>query len=255
MFVVIPWFRGGPSDTWLRYTHLGDGGAEVMKTLLTDPVGSLRTSLEIESVRKGVFLIKLMLPLAFTPLLRPGMLVIILPTLLISLLSNTISQSSIYFHYLAPSIPFLFLASILGVRDLLRDRGIWSLLLRRLRLSNHGWRGGRIGLWFAALVLLFAIIGNLLDCPFAKEVAEPYYPVRGLERRDDEVYREFLTVSGSIPTTSSLVTMNHLGAHFSHRQQLYMLRDWTRWENRSCEYILAQVDELDVLTPFWSTVT
>ena len=90
-----------------------------------------------------------------------------LPALAYNLLSETPSQSSIYFQYLAPVVPFIFIAAVQGAQRL------------------QGWLGRErartaVTLWLA----LGTLLAWVLDNPFTTVIDEPYYPVYGLRDVD-----------------------------------------------------------------------
>ena len=114
VFVIIPAFRGTASDTLSRYGWLGTSALDMLRTLLTRPGFVLRHQF-VDAPFRGQFLLRLFLPLAFLPLLSPAVLAIGLPSLVYNLLSAAPPQSSIYFQYTSPTIPFLFCAAVEGL--------------------------------------------------------------------------------------------------------------------------------------------
>jgi len=245
MLYLIPYFRGGASGSLERYSYLEGSPKDILENLLLNPVGTLWQSLNMHPTRKVWYLVQLLLPLSFTPLLKPGLLVIILPALVLSLLSNMIEQSSIYFQYVAPMIPFLFIAGIFGVRDLFDDRGIWAFLMRHSQAKINNWASDKQRLFLALLILATTVMGILLDNPILKTIDRPYYRVRGIEQRAEEVYQEFEKVSKMVAPAGSLSVMNHLGPHFSHREKLQMLPGG---EQKGIEQMLIQFDEIEELS-------
>jgi uncharacterized membrane protein len=108
-----------------RYGTLGDTPGEVIRTLISHPARAIEV---VATRRKGLFLGQLLLPLAGLPLLGFPTILLTVPTLIYSLLSDYEFQTSIRYHYTAPLIPFLLLAVVVGLRAL-RARG---LLLARI---------------------------------------------------------------------------------------------------------------------------
>ena len=108
LLVVIPAFRSGPSDTLTRYSWLLAGPADVLgnpgrivQHLLADP-------------RRLWMLVKFLLPVGFTSLFSPAILVS-LPAVAVNWLAGNLYQSSIYFHYAATTIPVVFAAAVYGI--------------------------------------------------------------------------------------------------------------------------------------------
>ena len=71
------------------------------------------------------YLADLILPLLGLPLLAPLAALTAAPELLLNLLSDTRTQTSIHFHYTAGALPGLFTAAVLGAARL-RRRFSWS---------------------------------------------------------------------------------------------------------------------------------
>ena len=115
----MPAFSGGGGDIgflW-RYRALGDTPGEIVRTVFTRPatVAGL-----VASAPKLTFIWQLLAPLGGLPLLGWPAAFLILPPLAYLLLSDYAFQATIWYHYTAPLIPFLFLATgwptVLGVR-------------------------------------------------------------------------------------------------------------------------------------------
>ncbi|MBM4086282.1 MAG: DUF2079 domain-containing protein, partial [Planctomycetes bacterium] len=248
LFVVIPHFRGVASDTLDRYSRLGE---------LMNPLAFAQEIL-IEHPRKLAFVLKVFLPLGFLSLLAPCALIPVLPVLGYNLLSDNPSQSSIYFHYLAPAIPFVFLSAILGAERVQRN---WERAFQWLgvapdlksqipdlrpepgasaksagsgqsavptpqppiqnpksKIQNHA----------AALYLfIFAALALRLDCPLTKKISFPYHEVYALERRPNAP--EFREAAKLIPREASLATTMPFAPHLSHRRNLRLIWPVKNW--------------------------
>lgn len=112
-FVVIPRYTlGGQSQFVSRYTDvLGPGGL----TLTNAPalvVATARALLDWETAR---YVVGLLWPLGFIPLLGWPALLPALPSLAINLLSNNPTQHVLGRHYVAPIVPVLFIAAARGL--------------------------------------------------------------------------------------------------------------------------------------------
>lgn len=122
---VLPAFRGGPLPFADRYSQFSGGLGEILEHARQDPDWLLAACW---NAAKGRYLFDLLRPLGFLPLLAPLECLPALPTLARNLLSNHEPQFSIYFHYPAPMIPFLFAATIAGLartRDGIRRLAPW----------------------------------------------------------------------------------------------------------------------------------
>ena len=110
--VLMPYFRGEPYPHLIkRYAHLGDSVPDVLLTLVARPWRWLPVVLE---PAKLVYLVAMLAPLAFLPLLAPAALAGALPGLAVNLLSF----DRVLFHhrtqYQAFVLPFLVLAAVDG---------------------------------------------------------------------------------------------------------------------------------------------
>ena len=117
VFAIIPALAGGKGFLWaINYAWLGADAREIVTTIVTRPLYTARGVLTLE---KGRYLAQLLWPLAFLPLLRPRLLLIPLPILALNLLSERLVQFDLLHQYQALIVPFLFLAAIEGLADLL----------------------------------------------------------------------------------------------------------------------------------------
>ena len=112
LLVLIPAFRGAPSDTLGRYAWLGTSPADVLRSLVREPGLAIQHTLG--EPRRLWMLVKALLPTGFLALLSPAILVA-LPGLAINWLAGNLYQSSIYFHYAATLIPVVFASAAYGM--------------------------------------------------------------------------------------------------------------------------------------------
>jgi uncharacterized membrane protein len=233
VFYIIPHFRGGSSDSIGRYGWLGDSPGDIVRNLLTRPLPILQTLLN-DPVRQQ-FLGKLLLPVGFLALLAPLPLAVGLPTLVYNLLSDVPSQSSIYFQYIAPMIPFIFLAAIHGAA--------WLQTKLTPRFSHPQRTAALIG-WLA----LGVTIAWLLDNPFTTPIQDPpFYPVYGLEQLTDR--RPFEEAKSLLPPEAEVATMMNYGAHLALRPVYHLFYDRGKLEQRpygfpQTDYALLHLSDL-----------
>lgn len=181
MIVIIPYFRGGSDHFALKYYQ--------QQNLFID-------LFDIDSVR---YLTDVLGSVGFLSLLSPIHLMIALPEFLINLISNSANMRNIYFHYTAVLTPFIFIAAIYGVKNLLKLKAI------NLKL---------ISLYLVLFTLIFAYYKGPL--PFAREQEiHPYkYPQQGYQEVQfwaNILKDEHLKVS----------TVGHLAPFFSSRRYFY----------------------------------
>ncbi len=109
----FPMFRGGEEYFYVhRYAYLGDSMGEIIKSIATKPQLWLP---RLVSPQALMFIILMLLPVAFLPVWRPKYLLIILPTYFYSALSIESLQTSIFAQYAAPYVPFMIIAAIYGL--------------------------------------------------------------------------------------------------------------------------------------------
>ena len=156
-FWLAPHLRGGSaSPVLIFYADVGGSAGGLLKNLLFHPLRVLRVMC---SRGKILFLFRMLAPLAFTPLLSPGILFLGMPNLVLNLLSSRPYVADIIHQYNCPIIPFIFFAGVAGLARLMRAVrsekiiraslivilffGIgfsWSLG-PQLHLLSHSWKG------------------------------------------------------------------------------------------------------------------
>jgi uncharacterized membrane protein len=113
MNVVMPHFRGEPYPHLVkRWAYLGDSLSQVVLNFFVEPWRWLRVVLTVD---KLIYLLALLAPLGFLPLLAPRAAAAALPGLAVNLLST----DPVLFHHRTPYqafvLPFLLLAAVDGV--------------------------------------------------------------------------------------------------------------------------------------------
>jgi uncharacterized membrane protein len=195
--VVIPAAGDNGSDFYGRYEDVGGSPLGLLETAVTDPAQILSVAFD----RRGVeYLAELVFPLALLPLLAPAALLIAAPEFAINLLSSTVTQTSIHFHYTAGLIPGLVAAAVLGMARCTRRRpGLAAPL--------------------AAGIAAVALVGSLLLGPVPDRLDN-------YDRSDhDRVAANALDL---IPEDEPVSATNTLGAHLSERRRVLsfpLLRD------------------------------
>ena len=227
LFIVIPYFRGGVSDTMGRYAWLGSTPSAMLRSLFIRP-GTVLEHLLVPYRRQ--LLLRLLLPLGFLSLLSPGPLLVGLPALAYNMLSETPSQSSIYFQYLAPVVPFIFIAAIQGAER----------VQRRLAPNRARWI---LTAWIGFSLLLAWIWDN----PFTKVIDAPYFPVYGLQPATDK--NAFSQAQALLPPAAPVATMMAYAPHLALRPELHLFYDRLKLQERpfgfpQTEYLLLNLSDL-----------
>jgi uncharacterized membrane protein len=132
LLVVIPAFRGEPSDTLSRYHWMADTPSQMLWALLSQPWLVLQRIFAVEHI---LTLLQLLAPFAFLPLAGWFGLLPAAPTLTYNFLAEWTTQATIYSHYMAPAIPFMPIATVLGLRRLAGDS--WSTVFKGLPATDH----------------------------------------------------------------------------------------------------------------------
>lgn len=222
MQVIIPAFAlRGESPFVSRYSGLGDSPAAVLWTLVSDPVDSAQMLLSPDRL---VYLLTLLWPLAFLPLLAPGLALLAAPQFAINLMAGAGLDDgiagvnpihTIEYHYAVVIAPFMVGAAILG--------------LARLRARLESWRerpATRVG-WPAALS------AGLVALVFAGGVAGGPLPVWGWvpggydgsplhQFRPDDTDRALREAVALIPDGVPVSATNDAGAHLSARARIML---------------------------------
>lgn len=129
VFVLMPYFNQGKIQFFSIYSHLGSNFAQILKATVFSP-GKIISIIFVK--HKLIFLAELFGPVGFMSIFSPLELINFIPMALQHLLSCRIPETTIYYHYQAEMIPFIFISAIYGVRNILRltgDRRIYKILL------------------------------------------------------------------------------------------------------------------------------
>jgi uncharacterized membrane protein len=188
--VIIPAAGDDGSDFYGRYEEVGGSPLGLLETLFTDPGRILSVAFD---ERGAEYLAQLVLPLAALPLLAPAALVVAVPELAINLLSSTLTQTSIHFHYTAGVVPGLFAAAILGASRLTR-------------------RYSGLAVPVGAVVVATAGVASLWLGPVPDRVDD--YG----RTEHDRAAAEALKL---IPSGEPVSATNTLGAHLSERRRVF----------------------------------
>lgn len=229
LFVIIPAFRGAPSDTLARYQWLGDTPLEMLRTIVSRPGFVLRKVIVAKHV---LTFLQLLAPLAFLPLLGLPALSSAVPALTVSFLSEYPFQATIYYQYTTPVIPSMNTAGIVGLQWLTTSTWgskLGGSALPRQRRSNQG-----IGLGLSLMVLATLaswtyenpITSNTMASSMTvQQVVEigvkPRTPSStSLIQPNDAAIREGLK---HVPDDVYLVTTDTYAPHLSHRRNIELL--------------------------------
>lgn len=201
-FVVIPRYTlGGQSQFLSRYTDVLGGGGLTLANAPALIAAATRALLDGETVR---YVVGLLWPLGFVPLLGWPALLLAAPPLAVNLLSNNPTQHVLGRHYVAPIIPVLFIAAALGLAG-----PAWSR--RFFRLGT-----GRALLGMAALILLLSLLAQWQDgfTPLARDYEPP---------RMTAHHRLLARFLAQIPPEASVSTQQNLNPHLTQRRRITII--------------------------------
>ena len=191
--VIIPYYNEGrPYRFFDLWSHLptqllaGDGGD-----------GGQTSISNLFSVESAVFVVHLLLPLGFIPLLNPGLLAVSLPSLAYLLFSSRPALRSVGYQYPAVLIPWWFLAAIYGLARFER----WPRLRARLE-------------WLSLCLLLVGTLGtNLVLNPIL-------FYVRNGAFIPPPYHEQVSEAMALIPPDAGVATINPFGPHLADRRYL-----------------------------------
>lgn len=216
MAIVIPGFRGpnGPIPL-LGYAYLGHGIIGIATGILTKPRLWWHV---VTTVPKFHYVFWLLLPVAFTALVAPDVLLVAFPALAIIVLSTSPLIYAQYAQYVAPVVAVIFVASVVGVGRITRTVipfSRWKLL----RSSVTG-------------VILFSIMGGTA---FA-QVRLHKLPTEVVYQSAPNAYaRVAIGIVDQIPQRASVVVDDHRWlAHAANRESVDFLFD----KSPEADYVL-----------------
>ena len=177
---VIPWYRGAAYPHLGRYAHLGGSLGGILTGALLHPLAVL------ESVLTGgrlVYLLAMLAPLGFLPLLSPVDLLGALPALAQNLLSGDPILQNHRTQYQAFVLPFLIVAAIAGYARVARRSDRWPAavlgvaMVASLALASRTVNNFALARWWPATEQR-AAYGMLAGVPPAAAVSaqDPYVP-------------------------------------------------------------------------------
>ncbi|MHA3771578.1 DUF2079 domain-containing protein [Verrucomicrobiota bacterium sgz303538] len=134
LFLLSPWLNAGRVGYGNLYSHLGTSGTDIAIRFFTEPQRVLNAL--GNALTQGNLVWVLLASFAAIPVLRPRWLLVAAPVLLQHLLSWRTSEWSIHFHYAAPLVPLLWIATVEALRDAAwREWGIAAALAGSLLLQ------------------------------------------------------------------------------------------------------------------------
>ena len=201
------------------------GFGSVVKTLLTNPLFVLNEVLEKD---KLLFVLHLVVPLAFLPLRRWYLWVAVVPGTVLTLLATDYKPLHGYsFQYVMHWVPYLFLATPLALKAISAEQGV-----ARARAVLVA-----MGLATSALSYNYGAFARRPD-----SVKGGYFAIDfGYSAEERQRYAELQRVIRGIPADASVVATENVGPHVSSRRFMYAMRRGVY----DAQFMLAGRSELD----------
>ncbi len=220
--VIRPAFGGTVVTLDDRYETFGTTFGEIVYSAITKPGLTFSTIFTAEKIR---YMLNLLSPAMFLPLLSPAVLLVTVPSLMQNLLSSKVHTFSSQFHYDSLIIPFLFIAAVYGLHNLM------LFLSKKKELKKN-----------IKTILAIILVALLLKSVLAFYVSSPIGPNASLKNKFivTEHHRIGNEILEDIPEDASILTTTSIMPHVAHRKDAFIF-------NRGAEgqYVL-----FDITKPF-----
>ncbi len=201
VFFVIPAFGREGFQYSGRLSAFGRSPFEAAKNMILRPLYTLNFIATRQNLK---YLLDILSPVAFMPLLAPLYLLPALPALFINLISDFPGQHTIYYQYTAGIIPFVFIGLVLAVARIIS----WFEGARKKRALTAA---------LAGFMLLFSLAGSVylgpgplaFDWSFSKYRSDPQV----------ETLKKAVRL---IPKNASVSAQIYVLPHLSSREKVYM---------------------------------
>jgi uncharacterized membrane protein len=197
--LVMSHFNNNTIEFINLYRHLGDSVPRIILNLITKPALLFKTLIRKDNF---LFLLHLFLPLSFLPFLAPAKLIPALLFFLQHLFSRRAAELTIYFHYSAELIPFIFISFIFGIKYLL---GKSKFINSRQMI-------------FKISLISILLVSNLYLGPHFRMLNSLRYEYK---RDYSDEYKDALLAK--IPKNASLVSTFEFLPYLSNRRNLFSL--------------------------------
>ncbi len=195
---AIPEARGNVHFALSYYSYLGGSTQGIVKNLLLHPQIILGHLFSVPSL---VYLHEVLAPTGYLALFSPLYLAFTLPDVAISLLSSNQNLRSYQYHYGAIIMPFVYISTMYGV----------AFLIKKFRKFPH----------IETALFYYILFSAFITVYF-------YSPIPGMKDAD---YRPYMTQNTElisrylsiIPKNSSVSASNNIGAHLSHRENIFVI--------------------------------
>ena len=229
---AIPGARGGNHFALEYYSEFGSSASDIVRNIILNPVKTLAIVFQPSQLN---YLLQLLFPLGFLPLISPYILLFTASDLGINLLSNNPQLHQIYYQYTASVTPFLFISSIYSVYFLKK-------FFPKININI-----------ISLYLILTAVTSAYLLGPLPGS-KKPNIDMFTKQLTNAAVIENFIS---TIPQDYSVAATNNLGAHLSQRQKiftipvglndadyvLFLLNDWSAQPSLDAQKQMAKTLE------------
>lgn len=202
------------------YENLGSEPLNILKTIFTHPVNTIRILFTPEvkiNTWLGIFG-----SFGFLPLLSPASLIMVLPMLGEKFLTTTKeSFYSMWWHYTASITPILIFSC-----------------LKAINFINNKVKFCFNFILFSGLIVLFSII-TISFVYFSKDIPSHALLLNLFDKNYYKIYdfqKDLYQAISLIPENTSVLTQNTIVPHLSHREKIYDL--YPKAELKNTDYVL-----------------
>lgn len=239
--ILIPWFRDGAEVHYVRYfAKFGNSPAEIVVNMLTQPALLIEELVTVSSIG---YLLALLLPLAFLPILSPACLAVSAPILVLLCLNEIIKgDPQPWHHFHAPVVPPLFWAAAGGLAVFRRqgEADSYPGVIRRLHISLSTQSATMFALTLSLFVGVFVGI-TPLSTKFWDTGSFFYWRslyVPGERARHAPIVLE------QVPAESRVASTDFIHPRFTHHERSY---DYSHYLRRVADYEKKVPDDTDFI--------
>lgn len=243
--VIIPWFRGGETVHYARYfSQFGETPLGILWGMLTKPGVLFESLVKPATV---LYVLRLLAPLAFTPLMSPSRFLVGVPVLGLLLLNQlSLDPPSPVHHFHAPLVPVL----------------IWAMAAAVGSIASGRENSGDLPIRFPSFLVprasfltylpVTAALLTGLTLSFSPASLGFWESGRGTYWRTiyvpDERAAQFAKVIAEIPLDARVASTDYVHPRFTHHERSYDYSGYVRkvagYENRvpdDTDYIVLDV--------------
>jgi hypothetical protein len=233
--VVVPIVRRiyGPGAGDLvvrRFGALGDNPLAIVRTVATRPAYVLAQFADRDKLQ---VLFDLLVPAGFVPLLGPLALLPSLPILIINLLAESAWQHSVHAHYMAPVIPFLWIAAVEGMAWLCTRRGVTRS------------RAPACTTMLATFILLCSLLVSVVLSPFPP--GKDFYSANYWQPSPHQ--EDLRAVVALVPSDATLCAQSDIHPHLAQRRDAALYPHCRLAEEEETEYVVLDLDAASTKSP------